>query len=250
MGRGRNFEVSLPPSQLRVGGILGWHWHVWQSFGADEWTVVVLQDVYKVPFHHLPPVSLEPRGLSSFSLGLVRALTLKEDVSKLIQKGPLELMDQPNSGFYSWLFLVEEVTGLAARHRSVISQWLRHADEVQDGDHSVCVWVCQEGDWMFSIDLKGVYFQISVHWESRPYLQLCIEECVYQFHALCVHDPAVVHQSLRSGFGIGSPEGCAPSLLPGRLASHCGVGDTSAAVSGSRSPNVQGSGGLCQLIEV
>ena len=36
MGRGRNFEGLSPPSQQQVGGILGWHWHAWQSFGADE----------------------------------------------------------------------------------------------------------------------------------------------------------------------------------------------------------------------
>ena len=35
---------------------------------------MVLQDGYKVPFHHLPPVSLEPRELPFCSLGSVHAL--------------------------------------------------------------------------------------------------------------------------------------------------------------------------------
>ena len=106
-----NFDGFLPPSQPQVGGILGWHWHTWQSFGTNEWTVAVLRDGYKMPFHHLPLVSLEPLELSSCSLGSVRALALWDEVSKMLQKGALEPVDQPGPGFYSWLFLVEKVTG-------------------------------------------------------------------------------------------------------------------------------------------
>ena len=36
----------------------------WHSFGVNEWPVAVLLDGYKVPFHHLPPVSLVPQVLS------------------------------------------------------------------------------------------------------------------------------------------------------------------------------------------
>ena len=97
-GRGRNFEGSSLPSQPQVGGVFGWHWRVWQSFSADEWTVALLRDGYRVPFHHLPPVSLNPREL-------------QEEVSKMLLKGALETVDQPGPGFYSQLFLVEKVTG-------------------------------------------------------------------------------------------------------------------------------------------
>ena len=65
-GGGRSFEGFSPSSQPQVGGVLKRRWHVWQSFGIDEWTVAVLQHGYWVPFHHLSPVSLElrpvPRG--------------------------------------------------------------------------------------------------------------------------------------------------------------------------------------------
>ena len=72
---------------------------------------MVLQHGYRVPFHHLPPMSLEPRELSSCSPGSVRVLALWEEVDKMLQKGALEAVDQPSPGFYSCLFLVEKVTG-------------------------------------------------------------------------------------------------------------------------------------------
>ena len=142
VGKGRNFEGSLPSSQPQVGDVLGQHWHVRYSFSSDEWTVAVLWNGYRVPLHHLPPVSLEPQELPSCSPGSIRALALWEEISKLLQKGALEPVGQPGLGFYSWLFLVEKVRGeggLAACHRSLSSQWLRHIDEVPDGDHSFCV---------------------------------------------------------------------------------------------------------------
>ena len=57
MGGGRSFEVSSPPSQLRMRGVLVRYWNFWLSCGTEEWTVEVLQLGYGVPFHHLPPVS-------------------------------------------------------------------------------------------------------------------------------------------------------------------------------------------------
>ena len=56
--------------------MLAWHWRVWQSFGTKERTVNVLHWGYKVLFHHLPSVLLEPRELPSCSPGLVQALAL------------------------------------------------------------------------------------------------------------------------------------------------------------------------------
>ena len=76
VGRGRNFKVSSPPSQLQVEGVLGQHWPVWQSFSTDKWTVAALQDGYRVLFHRLPHVLLEPQERSSFSPGAVPALVL------------------------------------------------------------------------------------------------------------------------------------------------------------------------------
>ena len=142
-GRVRNFEGSLPPSQPQVGGILNRHWHAWKLCGADEWTVAVLQQRYHIPFHHLPPMSLVLRELSSCAPGLDRAEVLQEKVSKMLQKGVVEPVDQLSPGFCSQLFLIEKVTdgGMEARRRFINIEQIRHSDKVPYGDGSVCSWI-------------------------------------------------------------------------------------------------------------
>ena len=68
---------------------------------------------YRLPFHHLPPVSLDPRDLPSCSLESLQVLALQEEIDKMIQKGALEIVDQPGLGFYSCLFLVKATGGWA-----------------------------------------------------------------------------------------------------------------------------------------
>ena len=60
-----------------------------------------------------------------------------------------------------------------------------------------------------------------------------------------VHEPAGVHRSHRSGFGVGALEGCASNLLLGQLAGHCGFSGFAAAL-GAGSTAVQGSEDRCQ----
>ena len=111
MERGRNFEGFSLPSQAQAGGVLWWHWRVCQFFGADEWIIAVLQHGYRMPFRHLLPVSLETQEFPSCSLGSARALALRVEVDKVLQKETLQAVDQLGPGFYSRLLLVEKVTG-------------------------------------------------------------------------------------------------------------------------------------------
>ena len=56
----------------------------------------------------------------------------------MLQKRALEPVDQPGLGFHSQLFLVEKVMGgLETRHRFVDTEWIRHSDEVPNGDSGV-----------------------------------------------------------------------------------------------------------------
>ena len=139
---GRSFEVS---SQPQVGGVLGRHWSVWLSYGAKEWTVEVLQRGCCVPFQHLPPASQEPVEFLSYATGSVRAHDLQKEVSKMLQKGALERVNQPSLGFYSHLFLVQKVTGLETCHQSVNPEWVCHPYQVPDGDSGIGLGVGQEG---------------------------------------------------------------------------------------------------------
>ena len=222
-GRGRNFEGSSPPTQLQVGGALGRHWHAWQSCGANEWTLAVLQHGHRVPFHHLPPVALEPQEPPSCTLGSVRARALREEVSKN-RKGALKPVDQPGPGFYSRLFLVEKVMGGGGGggwrpviDLSTLNGFIMVTKFQMETMTSVLGYI-RKKDWMFSIDLKDVYFQIPVHPESPLFLRFCLEGRVYQFRALCFGlstAPQVFTSVFHSGFGVGSSEGRASTPLPG-----------------------------------
>ena len=89
---------SSPPSQPYLRCVLGQLCHAWQSFGVNSWPVTLLRDGYKVPFHHFPPVSLEPRELPSCFLGSVLSLALREEVSKMPQESACDPVDQPVQG--------------------------------------------------------------------------------------------------------------------------------------------------------
>ena len=52
----------------------------------------VLQLGYQVLFHHLPPVYQEPLEFPSYAPGSIRALALQEEVSRMLQKGDLEVV--------------------------------------------------------------------------------------------------------------------------------------------------------------
>ena len=189
-GRGRNYERFSPPSHLQVGCVFGQHWCVWQSFSANEWTVALLRDGYRVPFHHFPPVLVEPQETPSCSPGSVRALALREEIAKMLLKGALEPVDQPSLGFYSRLFLAEKVTGgwQPIICLSVLNSFVTLTKFQMQVVVSVLGSI-RKGDWMFLIDLKNAYFQIPVLPESWPYLRFSLERRVYQFHALCLVCP-------------------------------------------------------------
>ena len=136
----------------------------------------------------------------------------------MLQKGALEPMDLLGPGFYSQLFLVERLRGVATRHRSVGTEWLRHSDEVPHGDSGISFRVDQEGE----LDVL-----------HRPERHLLPDSCPSGISAVSsllswrmdlsvpcivlrsVCGPAGVYQSFCSGFGVGALEGHASAPLPG-----------------------------------
>ena len=60
---------------------------------------MVLWDGYRVPFHHLPPVLLDPWELPPCSPGSVQALVLREEVSEMLLKGGSGTCGPAWSGF-------------------------------------------------------------------------------------------------------------------------------------------------------
>ena len=133
------------------------------------------------------------------------------------------------------------------------SPWLRHADEVRDGECSVCVRVSHERG-LHVLDRPWGSVLPNTYPSGIPAISLvlCHRACL---PVPCpvfrpVHGPARVHQNFHSGSEMDTPQGRVPSSLPGRLSGHSRVEDPSAAASGCGSPVVQGSGDRCQLGEV
>ena len=88
----------------------------------------------------------------------------------MLEMGTLELVDHPYPGYYSQLFLVQNVLvgwgrgeGLASCDQLVKSERICYHHQVQDkGDHFVVELIRKE-DFMFSMNLKDTCLQIPIH---------------------------------------------------------------------------------------
>ena len=176
--------TTLP---LRVGGCLAPHWRRWQAIGAESWVVTVLRDGYRVPFlDSPPPLSRTPVSFPTYRAGSPRAQALWQEVEGMLAKEALEIARDPGPGFYSRLFLVEKAS---SSWRPVID--LSHLNEFfhltrfkMETVASVLLSI-REGNFLASLDLTDVYFQIPIHRSSRKLLRFTSEGTVYQFRALC-----------------------------------------------------------------
>ena len=74
--------------------------------------VSIVRDGCQVPFlGSPPPLTDTPVPFQTYHPGSPKALALAQDVSKMLQKGAVEVVDDPGLGFYCRLFLVEKATG-------------------------------------------------------------------------------------------------------------------------------------------
>ena len=84
----------------------------------------------------------------------------------MLEKGALELVDYPGSGYYSHLFMVRKAErgGVASCDQLIKSEWLPYSHQVQDGNS------------LFSFVLESIrkgncedaHFQIPIHLDSQP----------------------------------------------------------------------------------
>ena len=96
----------------------------------------------------------------SYISGSAKAQAL-EEVDKMLEKGTLELVDHPDPGFYSRLFLVQKVTGgwhpvidlLSLNGFITLTKFKMEMVMV-----SPILWSIRKGDFMFSVDPKAPYF--------------------------------------------------------------------------------------------
>ena len=127
-----------------------------------------------------------PVSFSTYQAGSPRSLALLQEIEKMLAKGTLEIVLDLGPGFYSRLFLVEKATGgwRPVIDLSPLNGFVRQTPFKMETAASVLLSV-GEGDFLASVDLKNVYFQILVHRSSRKLLRFTSEGAVYQFKVLC-----------------------------------------------------------------
>ena len=115
-----------------------------------------------------------------------RAQALRQEVEAMLAKGALKIARDPGPGFYSRLFLVVKASGgwRAVIDLSHLNDFVQLTSFKMETVASVLLSV-REGDFLASLDLKDVYFQIPIHRSSRKLLRFMSEGTVYQFQALC-----------------------------------------------------------------
>ena len=150
--------------------------------------VTVLRDGYHVPFlDSPPPLYRTPVSFPTHRAGFPWAQALQQEVKELLAKGALEIARDPGPGFYSRLFLVEKASGgwRPVIDLSYLNEFVQLTRFKMETVASVLLCV-REGDFLASLDLKDVYFQIPIHPSSRKLLRFMSEETIYRFRALCV----------------------------------------------------------------
>ena len=82
----------------------------------------------------------------------------------MLQKGALEVVEDPGLGFYSRLFLVEKATGgwRPVIDLSPLNGFVQLTPFRMETVTSVLASI-REGDFLASIDLKDAYFQVPIH---------------------------------------------------------------------------------------
>ena len=105
----------------------------------------------------------------------------------MMSKGVLEIVSDPDLGFYSRLFLIEKSSGdwRPVIDLSPLNEFVHQTPFRMETPNSVLL-VVRKDDFLASIDLKDAYFQIPVHPSSRKLLRFVSNDTVYyQFRALC-----------------------------------------------------------------
>ena len=167
-GPGKSPPDGVPP--------LSAHWRHWQAIGAEFWVLSVLRDGYRIPFKaSTPPLACTSLSFLMYRAGSPRALALRQEVEKMLSKDALEIVLDPGPGFYSRLFLVEKVTGGChpVIDLSHLSEFVLQTPFKMETVASVLLSI-REGDFLASIVLKDVYFQVPVHQSSRKLLMILL----------------------------------------------------------------------------
>ena len=170
-----------------MGGRIAHFANTWKKYTSDRFVLSVVEYGYALTFSESgpPPLSTSPiefpgdraHGASS---------PLQEAVQKLVEKGAVEIVDDPSTpGFYSRLFLVPKKDGglRPVIDLKALNLHLRKESFKMETPASIAA-AMRPGEWTTSIDLKDAYFHIPMARSSRKFLRFVVNGVVYQFAAL------------------------------------------------------------------
>ena len=204
----------------RVGGCLAHHLRQWSAIGADPWVVSVLRDGYRIPFRDLPPpLTGSPVRFPTYRPDSERARALLTEIDAMITKGVLETVSDPESGFYSRLFLVEKSLGgwrpvidLSPLNEFVQQTPFRMETPKLSTAHSQeerlpCL---NRPQGRLLPDSGPSIFQTTPAFRLERH-GLPVQVSMFR----TVDRPASVHESFRGGFFLGSRSRNPPATIPG-----------------------------------
>ena len=181
-------EEGVGPNPFEPGGRLAGFVSHWLHATDDTYILQTISEGIQLEF-------LERSLLGEFPIlftrNAKREAELCHHVEEMVSKEALELAPLPSPGFYSNLFLVPKKSrGLRpVINLKPLNLFIKEKFKLET-TRSIRK-ALSPGDWVTSIDLKDVYFNVPVHPDFRKYLRVAVGGKVYQFRAL----PSVSHPS-------------------------------------------------------
>ena len=181
VGEASPFGNDYPPHKQEVAGCLAHQWEGWLKIGAEEWTLCVLREGYRIPFSSPPPLTSSYKTTRSYVWNSIKGQALRREILQLWDKGAIEEVP-PSPGFYSHVFVVPKVTGgfrpiidLSILNKHVVTTKFK-METVRTVMSAI-----RQGDWMVSLDLQDAYLQVPIHPDSCRFLRFVWEGRHLQF---------------------------------------------------------------------
>lgn len=149
----------------------------WKNICEDNWVLGVVRG-YRIEFVSCPVQCFEPRPLQ-------RDLKVDKCISRLLDIGAIEEVDEAEGQFVSPIFTVPKHDG---SDRLILN--LKKLNEFVSTEHfkledsRTVVNIMRKDMYMATLDLRDAYHLISIHPESRKYLRFRYDGKLYQYSVL------------------------------------------------------------------